>query len=549
MSAVSKLIKVKYVDATSYTAGAGEDILGAVISHPWGPANELNTYTKEEFFNTYPESPEALPGEDTNASIGLSYLQIKRAFECGIKKVEVYRAESSNLRECVSFGFGGGAEFSNASRSPSEIESFRSEGICVAAKYTGCPTKSMIGDYDRVAFGVEITNPEGSSASILKIKVYGATYAGTTKPATGTSIQDYSEAYFLVDTDSPLESWEGSCDASAMQDGKSYYISNVCADSDFIEVIVGELNFSSASTIMNPWAENVMGDYSVGYPGMSMFADSLLSEATMLIAPDDETGTTAVSDLLAVAEERQDVTAVVGYPVGSVFSKEKIEEYLTSLSGVRNMFAVFVAGREVSTLCRVKTASNCIGAWCGHTAKVAAQVRTNQLASAFSYGAFNGTLTATLSFDDVHDLSEQGVISVFSSKQGPLIWGTHSLHPRQLSYFGKANVMRVLSKILRQVFPVCLDAIHTDAAANAITRAKYDTMFNRIIGDEVSQQNLQSDSYADCVNNDINSDLNTKGGTIFNLLMVLHFIGLVESFNIKVVATDSSVTASISMNS
>ena len=60
----------------------------------------------------------------------------------------------------------------------------------------------------------------------------------------------------------------------------------------------------------------------------------------------------------------------------------------------------------------------------------------------------------------------------------------------------------------------------------------------------IAQQNLQPDSYADA-SAAINTDYLTKGGTELNLILVLHFIGLVERVKIKIVATDSSVNAEI----
>lgn len=186
---------------------------------------------------------------------------------------------------------------------------------------------------------------------------------------------------------------------------------------------------------------------------------------------------------------------------------------------------------------------SCNAGVAGAYARVAKEVHTNQVASARSYGAFKGTLTSSYTMSDALSSMALGKITVFNSAMGPQIFGVNNTwYPEHTgSYFGKCNVSRVLAAILRQIIPLALDTIHTDTAANPITRRVFETALNGVINGFISSQDLQSDSKAICdgTNND---DVQTQGGKLLNIILSLHFIGLVEKVNIRVIATDSSVT-------
>ena len=64
-------------------------------------------------------------------------------------------------------------------------------------------------------------------------------------------------------------------------------------------------------------------------------------------------------------------------------------------------------------------------------------------------GSYPGVLSESLKFDDVLDLHKEGINSVYSSINGPQIFGIKSMHERQNSYYAKLNIMRVLAAILR----------------------------------------------------------------------------------------------------
>jgi len=553
MSAVTQLINVKYTDLTNYTEGAGNDILGVPFEHHWGPVNELNTLSQPAFFQLYPESLPIGRTTLTSPQRYYAYAQAKKCLELPNNLVEAYRiqggwkyAEINLLKTIATPGQGQPTVYFTTAEAVKQFASIENMAAVISLKYPGIPPKSLLGDYDRLAIVLAVDK----ETQVFTISVCGAIQVSEA-PVAGLYIKEgtaQTEKFFAVDEDAPLETFEGGTDPNQFVDGKSFFIEDVVASSDFISVKVNGANpvpeniAKTAVHLLDVCTipeEPTTQDWE---DALQVFDDTLISNASLLISP----VATAECDtkLLAIAASRQDLQGVVGFPVATVFNKANIQTFLTNLAGIRNMFGIFVAGREMTKVFGYNIQLNCTGGWAGSTFNIAKQVRTNQLASAFTYGAYNGTLTETLSFDDVCELHKKGVISVFSSVNGPMIWGTRSLHTRQMSYFGKANVMRVLSKILRRVFPECLNAVHTDAAANPITTANFQTRFTSIINEEIAQQNLISDSYAACTG-DINSDVKTKGGTIFNLVLALHFIGLVESINIHVFATDSSVTAKI----
>lgn len=551
MSAVSQLIDVSFKDMTNYSEDVGGDVLGIPFNHHWGPVGKHDVLTEANFFAMYPESAPCLGTLDP--ADYEAYSQIKRAFELGITAVEAYRVPGiwSFTRLAVpAKGTVSGGSSSGTSKVEYEKPEAFTRGeypLYIATKYPGVPPMSLVGATNYLHIAVKIS---GRDVRIKVIRPVKSTSATSAPDSDGTWDLYYKTSSTEAFVGVLLEEFEGSTDPNATEDGRSVFINNVVAESEIItawasgEQTIDEtksgstddmsyfkFDFTYKSAKSHDWVTD-----------LNAFDDMLVSQATLLCPPDQST--TTRNKVLRVAKSRKDLVGVIGYPVSEPFTKDDIKKYLTEMAGVRNMHSLFVAGRESVKIFGYNHIIPVLGGFCGRTAAVAKDVCTNQCASAFTYGGYSGSLEKTLTFDEVCELHELGVISVFNSNQGPLIWGIRSLHPKQISYFGKANVVRVLAKILRQVFPVCLNAIHTDAASNPTTRSMYNNTFNNIINDEAALGNLASDSSANCLG-DINSDVKTKGGQIFNLLLILHFYKLTEKIKIAVVATDSSVTAEI----
>lgn len=492
MSGFSDLVNVSFQDLTGYSASTDDDILGIVLPYHWGPVNNLRVFDRVSFYEAFPESlPISKKLSDAPDHFYDAYAQIKRFFAVGGSTVEVYRP-------------------------------------ILGAKYTGVTV-------DKYFVGLKYPGSIPSSLLPTECKKVVLNVSAT-------------KVELLAD-DEVIETYEGQFEnPAAVEDGVTTFIPSLIESSLILgafeksRVESNLLNeISSGDEIPSDLDQTDVTKMSEGI--LEVFNDIDLSSATMLISP--VLGNEYDDQLIRISEERMNCTSIIGYPITNTWDFDSIKSYLTDVkTKVTKMFSAFVCGREYVKLFSEDVLNNSLGGFCGRTAFIAKSVRVNQLASARTYGSYNGVLAKTLKFSEVLQLHNLGCTSVYMSSLGAQIFGVRSLYKKQTSYFGKFNVSRVLAAILKQVFPIAMDAIHTDAAANAVTRATYDTQFNSIINGFVANQNLQTDSYAD-LSASINTDALTKGGTELNILLSLHFIGLVEKVNIKVVATDSSVTAEI----
>jgi hypothetical protein len=419
----------------------------------------------------------------------------------------------------------------------------------------------------------EVTPKEGDNPK--RKRWYEPDGQGGFTPTTDTTVNDQKTyyAYQIVTrvygnyTD--LEVFEGSTNPLANISGESVYLEDV-VNSQFIDVKVFEgIDNTSFTTVTaeclvydnDAYTEIEGDDVSASseldaaiLDGYKYFRDFETSNCTLVINPyvsaDRSVYEEINGSIASLAEYRKNTLAVVGYPIDTAhkYSYNKIIEYfVTGNDGVAsnakgNKFCIAVQGREIVSLFGYRFTLNCVAGYCGKMINVAKEAHLNQIASGYNYGTYGGSLKESLKSGEVIDLMESGVNSVYTSKRGNLIWGTRTMYSKQSSYFGKANVMRVCSMILKNIYPIAVETLHTDAASNPITRASVSTMLNSIIDTFIANQDLHADSYADC-SDSINTDYLTKGGTVLNIILMLHFIGLVERVSIKIIATDTSVTA------
>ena len=426
-------------------------------------------------------------------------------------------------------------------------------------KYAGFVPKSLAYGYDGISIGIQIkSSDEYIDGKVVVINVYGRNGSGNSA--------EYS---------SPIETFEGATNPSANIGGENIFLENIINNkSQFISVrVFNELenNASGSSTEQKrdfdsytkpTLDDNFLDGVKEGY---TFFRDFELSNATLVINPFVKNGNftktegeggdavTTTFDFMSEIDSltsslvayRKNCMAVVGYPIDVVYNKTSIETYFNSgvaSNALGNKFCIALQGREYVSVFGQRFTLNCVGGYCGAMVNTAKEVRINQIASGYTYGMYGGSLKESLKSGEVIDLMEEGIDSIYTSKRGNLIWGTRTMYSRQTSYFGKANVMRVCSMILRNIFPIAVETLHTDAASNPITRASLSTMLNSIIDTYIANQDLHADSYADC-SDALNTDYLTKGGTVLNIVLMLHFIGLVERVSIKIIATDTSVTA------
>ena len=529
---ISDLINVTFQDATNHVSFDTDDIMGLVMPYYWGEADVVRQHNKTSFYETYPES---LPIGVTTLTAGdkevySGYAQVKSFFAHGGGVVEVYRPS-------VGFGF---QRMTIKSGVLSDLE-IAADGkqhdetaeVSIALRYAGFVPQSLAMGFDNIAIKAEaitISGYEGAdNGKCLRLTVQG--------------VKSGSEN---VD----LEVFEGSSNPNANIDGESIFLEDV-VKSAFIDVRVFSGVSASFTTATKPcvaYTERTLATVSTAVKdAYKYFRDFERSSATLLINPFVKlTGNDDYSDIddaiKDAAEKRMNCLAVIGYPVDEDFEMDDIKTYFQSTNANGSKFCVALDGRELISLFGYRFTLNCVGGYCGKMINVAKTQHLNQIASGYVHGQYGGSIKESLMSGEAIELMEEGINSVYTSARGNIAWGTRTMYSKQTSYFGKLNVMRVCAAILKNIFPIAIETLHTDAASNPITRATLSTMLNSVLDTFINNQDLHGDSEADC-SDSINTDYLTKGGTVLNIILRLHFIGLVERVNIKIIATDTSVSA------
>lgn len=528
--AFQDLITVKFEDVTNHTAYSEGDVIGLPFNYHWGECETMAVLNRSAFYQMFPESLPMGITKIKDVTPYYAYGQIKQSFDAGAGRVEVVRVKGGWKYRRLAFGVDGEQTTATPSLGADRLGGIDESATAIAfvLKHRGCPPQSIASGYSELHVRVVSTLEEGIGV-MLTVSVIA-------KDADGN--------------EQLLERMQGGIDPTQQVDGQPFYIDDVVSRSSrIIGCALGDVDISEGLTfegcIYAYDAEQVMAeltaDCAVEYADAiaATYSDMEQSRATILISP---LPTVALDNtILTIADSRKNCTAAVGYPVAATFGKAAIKAHLSEL--YRTKFGIYIAGREMANVFGLKYLSQGMGTWAGCTAKVARDLYTNQLASARTYGQFPSVLAATLNFDEVLELHELGIGSIYQSYIGPQIFAVRSLHERQTSYFGQFNIGRVVASLLRDIYPIALGAIHTDAAQNPITRAGIETAINAVL-DRNKPNNLRPQSVAD-LGGDINSDINTQGGRVLNIVLSCWFIGLVERVNIRIVATDSSVSAVI----
>ena len=544
---VLDLIDVKFQDATSHTSITSTDTIGLVMPFYWGESDKVEIYGRNAFYEMYPESLPIGVSNIENKDLYSGFAQVKAAFAHGAGEVEIYRPSDGWKYQNLTIDKTGTIAGTSSKLNSADSKYDETKAVTIALKYAGFVPQSLAYGYTNISVGVSLSNSEEyTDGAMVKINIYG------------------------VDADSEttlLETFEGASNPTAKIGGESIFLEDVVnGNSMFIDVRATD-NITIQSAVeediyacneysetgvfaSNKFTEAFKGGVAKGY---EMFNDYESSICTFIINPfvseSAMQGSTQLitefdASLKNIAEYRKNCLAVVGYPIdhSNTYDKATIEGYFNNHSSKGSKFCIAVQGQEYISVFGQRFVLNCIGGYCGAMVNIAKEAHLNQIASGYVYGNYGGSLKKSLLSGKVIDLMEVGINSVYTSKRGNIIFGTRTRYGRQNSYFGKINVMRVTTMLLKNIFPIAVETLHTDAASNPITRASLSTMLNSIIDTYKNNQDLLWDSKADC-SDAINTDYLTKGGTVLNIILLLHFIGLVERVSIKIVATDTSVTA------
>lgn len=261
MSAISELVDVKFVDNTNYANTSGNDVVGCVFDHCWGPVGKMVTYSQKDFFSQYPEG---LPygWNPKDSSRFYSYAQIKKVFgsagSAGL--VEAYRLRGywKFFNFAVQKAEGGSVKVDESKFSAlSEVDDrgystfvynpktydgskggvytdlqFPQAGendiMQIALRYPGF--FPYAGDFVAYKdFRLDVTVDTASSLNPIVVSLYGVSKYGTreVKVGSGDSGESYDEYTYLNDNVTLLERFYGSFDTTAKVDGASFYIMDV----------------------------------------------------------------------------------------------------------------------------------------------------------------------------------------------------------------------------------------------------------------------------------------------------------------------------------
>lgn len=544
---VLDLVDVKFQDATSHASITSNDIIGMVMPYYWGESDKIVVYDRTTFYEMFPESLPIGVKNIENTDLYSGYAQIKAAFAHGAGEIEIYRPSGGWKYQNLTVDKTGTISGTNDNLNLSDTKYDETKAVTIALKHAGYIPQALAYGYENVSVGVALSNSsEYADGAVITINVYGVDADGV---------------------NTLLETFEGAANPLARIGGESIFIEDVVnGNSIFIDVRATD-NVTIASDVAESvYACNAYDEsgvytnnkftaaFKTGVDGgYAMFNDYESSVCTIIINPfvteSAKQGETMLiteydASLKNIAEYRKNCLAVVGYPTdhSSIYDKTTIETYFNSHGSKGSKFCIAVQGQEYTTVFGQRFVLNCVGGYCGAMVNIAKEAHLNQIASGYVYGNYGGSLKKSLLSGAVIDLMEIGINSVYTSRRGNIIWGTRTRYGRQTSYFGKINVMRVTTMLLKNIFPIAIETLHTDAASNPITRASLSTMLNSIIDTYIANQDLHADSYADC-SDAINTDYLTRGGTVLNIILNLHYIGLVERVSIKIVATDTSVSA------
>lgn len=563
---MKQLIDVEFKDLTSYPAQAGGDVGAIIIDHNYGPVGKLNTMSFDEFIAAYP------PTRGTKLSN--SYVNAYRAYQTGLNYLEVVRLVGADSWQYLNGAFNGSVSqeepkkatiTGELTRSTASNQARGSEGqLVVGLKYPGNP--DILYDADNFYF-VRITvntkNPEVEGVTDVRVELIQipADQCTVNKQFKQGSERIISVTPNSEATTTVVESVTGGWAEGVQINGENYAL-DILAGSKlkYLEVVcdytklwflsgsedsqtqeAAEVSTSllalipQAEASVNPLSSEILVNAYSKY-----FKNIETSSATLLIDPGTSKKEEALT-LIALADFRQNCCALVGYPTSAAFTKEAILEYGQALK--TSMFGAFYALREQVNIAGKKYASNAIGSLAGTYASVAASESVNQLPSAKTWGSFSITMTDNLEFDEVLELQQQGINTCYNSVDGPRLWGLRSLYKRSTSYFSKFNVSRVCARILQYAYNVAMDAIHTGNTdqRKALTQNLLQADLDRLIAQSALRQ--QSSVQCDAANN---RDIDTNGGEILIIDYTCYFVKLIERVKIRITATDSSVSATVS---
>lgn len=546
------LIDVDFVDNTNYANPLStDDVVGGVVETVWGKVDQmvlLDSVSWEAFAN-----PLGL------ARVNQSYATIRRLFDAGAKYIEVYRP-SKNEKYLFVTGVANDSgdtptlTVTAIDKTPTEAESYEETFwsnekavFCIRYRYPG----GFPGKLEVIPFTGRKPD-ELANVALFNINLYlnGAQDPTETFTVSFTQAEASGESFFYAEVlNNQSQYLTAKLDFVAEGLDETLLAVKANADVDYNEMFTGE------GGIWNPNPLTIQ-DYINAY---EKFRDRTRSSSTLLIStfnPNDKESADEIVNLYGklceVSNARKDMNALVGCRKQEFNGtdegdrKQAIQAYIDSIPNQGMFNAAYAAVERVVVRNKAFLLDGTATA-AGAIASVAASLKNrNRLSSYMETGKVNAVLMKSLEFNTVVELmDESGIGSIYTAASGNYLFNIRSRYSIQRSYFGKLNVMRVTAALLAWLMTDAEYAIHTEVTSDEAQRIAFQERCNSKLGQMIARGELKSESYISA-GNDINTDALTNGGECLNLEAYCWFKKLTERVKIKVIATDTTTSVSIS---
>lgn len=546
------LIDVDFVDNTNYANPLStDDVVGGVVETVWGKVDQmvlLDSVSWEAFAN-----PLGL------ARVNQSYATIRRLFDAGAKYIEVYRP-SKNEKYLFVTGVANDSgdtptlTVTAINKTPTEAESYEETFwsnekavFCIRYRYPG----GFPGKLEVIPFTGRKPD-ELANVALFNINLYlnGAQDPTETFTVSFTQAEASGESFFYAEVlNNQSQYLTAKLDFVAEGLDETLLAVKANADVDYNEMFTGE------GGIWNPNPLTIQ-DYINAY---EKFRDRTRSSSTLLIStfnPNDKESADEIVNLYGklceVSNARKDMNALVGCRKQEFNGtdegdrKQAIQAYIDSIPNQGMFNAAYAAVERVVVRNKAFLLDGTATA-AGAIASVAASLKNrNRLPSYMETGKVNAVLMKSLEFNTVVELmDESGIGSIYTAASGNYLFNIRSRYSIQRSYFGKLNVMRVTAALLAWLMTDAEYAIHTEVTSDEAQRIAFQERCNSKLGQMIARGELKSESYISA-GNDINTDALTNGGECLNLEAYCWFKKLTERVKIKVIATDTTTSVSIS---
>lgn len=546
------LIDVDFIDNTNYANPLStDDVVGGVVETVWGKVDQmvlLDSVSWEAFAN-----PLGL------ARVNQSYATIRRLFDAGAKYIEVYRPSKNEKYLFVTGVANDSGDTSTLTvtaiyKTPTEAESYeetfwsnKKAVFCIRYRYPG----GFPGKLEVIPFTGGKPD-ELANVALFNINLYlnGAQDPTETFTVSFTQAEAFGESFFYAEVlNNQSQYLTAKLDFVAEGLDKTLLAVKANADVDYNEMFTGE------GEIWNPNPLTIQ-DYINAY---EKFRDRTRSSSTLLIStfnPNDKESADEIVNLYGklceVSNARKDMNALVGCRKQEFNGtdegdrKQAIQAYIGSIPNQGMFNAAYAAVERVVVRNKAFLLDGTATA-AGAIASVAASLKNrNRLPSYMETGKVNAVLMKSLEFNTVVELmDESGIGSIYTAASGNYLFNIRSRYSIQRSYFGKLNVMRVTAALLAWLMTDAEYAIHTEVTSDEAQRIAFQERCNSKLGQMIARGELKSESYISA-GNDINTDALTNGGECLNLEAYCWFKKLTERVKIKVIATDTTTSVSIS---